>query len=138
MQILEEDSDDGEEKLIYTTPSDDGFDSDKSDDEHEENLNSLGRNMLLSKCELQTATQGCEEEVCEKSLIRNEVVDNEMVPVKRSRRKLSYNNGTSDLPSTSSGVTSDKNLCGNNTNNLQKESLEWTKSTTAAANMVID
>ena len=57
MQILEEDSDDGEEKLIYTTPSDDGFDSDKSDDEHEENLNSLGRNMLLSKCELQTATR---------------------------------------------------------------------------------
>ena len=94
--------------------------------------------MLLSKCELQTATQWCEEEVCEKSLIRNEVVDDEMVPVKCSRRKLSYNNGTSDLPSTSSGVTSDKNLCGNNSNNLQKESLEWTKSTTAAANMVID
>ncbi|PSN53704.1 hypothetical protein C0J52_02228 [Blattella germanica] len=52
MQILEEDSNDGEEKLIYTPPPSDGFDtdvdSDKSDDEQEGNLNNLGRNMLLN------------------------------------------------------------------------------------------
>ena len=45
---------------MYTTPPDDVFDtdidSDKSDDEHIGNLNNLGRNMLLSKYELQTAT----------------------------------------------------------------------------------
>ena len=43
-------------KIIYTPPPDDGFDtdvdSDKLDDEHEGNLNNLGRNMLLSKYEL--------------------------------------------------------------------------------------
>ena len=59
--------------IYCTPPHDDGFhtdvDSDKSDDEHEGNLN-LGRYILLSKSEIQTVTQGCEEEVCEESQVK--------------------------------------------------------------------
>lgn len=50
---------DGLQRLIYVVPPNDGADtdadSDKSDDEHEGNLNHLGRNLLNSVCEVQTA-----------------------------------------------------------------------------------
>ncbi|PSN53942.1 hypothetical protein C0J52_12523, partial [Blattella germanica] len=72
---------------IDCTPApDDGFDTDVNCDkldEHEENLNNLGKNMLLNR------TQGYEKKVCEESLVRNEVVDNGKVPVKRIRKTFS-------------------------------------------------
>lgn len=50
--------DDGIERLLCVVPPnqtyDTDIDSDKSDDEHVGNLNHLGRNMLLSECEVQT------------------------------------------------------------------------------------
>lgn len=52
-------NDDGIERLIYVVPPTDGgitdADSDKSDDEHEGNLNHIGRKLLQSSCEVQQA-----------------------------------------------------------------------------------
>lgn len=59
-QILEEleNEDDGLQRLVYITPPNDGMetdgDSDKSDDEHQGNINNLGRHLLNSICEVQT------------------------------------------------------------------------------------
>ncbi|KAG8311817.1 hypothetical protein J6590_035900 [Homalodisca vitripennis] len=56
---LEDDDDDGVERLIYVVPPNEfgetDVDSDNSDDEHVGNINNLGRNLLLSECEVQTA-----------------------------------------------------------------------------------
>lgn len=54
-----EHNDDRLQRLLYVTPPADGAqtdaDCDKSDDEHEANLDHLGRGLLGSLCEVQTA-----------------------------------------------------------------------------------
>lgn len=128
LEMLDKEQDDEYDKLIYVTPPEDGA---ETDEEHEANLNHLGRKMLLSECELQVVCRD-NSDIFVVDATFEDIHDNSMkngTNTQNKQRRLSFEGlCESSTASDQCSSTSVSKLGPNTKSNINNSKPKWKNS----------